>query len=218
MNRGDVQIPKLCFAPLFSCIKGSASRMTSPVSDDVRLVIVFHHGIELLEAALVAARDAVAFARRERGSRVTSLIMLNGVSNHTAAAAAVVETKLWDPMPIKLIRNEARHAMSSGHLSRDWNLALVRACKATEDQTHTTQVKLANCDAWHQLSILVLHPHRAYRQLVVSAHPNARLWSSCTTTVCYGHRFSCARLSSTAQGTLLRMGEATSCIRTHRRR
>ena len=66
--------------------------MSAPTTiSDIRLLVVYHHGVEFLTAALEAALESARVARRSQGRLSIGIsVMLNGISSQTHAAAASI--------------------------------------------------------------------------------------------------------------------------------
>ena len=97
--------------------------------EHIRLVVVYHHGVEVLTRSLEAALRAAKSAHRASGLLVSTTVLLNGVSNHTSAAMEMITSlqRQHGPDALRMVRNEVRTRHSNGFLARDWNTALMLA-------------------------------------------------------------------------------------------
>lgn len=109
-----------------------ATRQAAPLRAlSVALFVVFHHDEAMLTRSLTAA--IVAAQEGQRHSRITSRFTVihngNATDDVMRAVIRLARRSARDTVtvPISVMRQSHRHPLSGGHLSRDWNTALLFA-------------------------------------------------------------------------------------------
>ena len=109
-----------------------ATRQPAPLRAlSVALFVVFHHDEAMLTRSLTAA--IVAAQEGQWHSRITSRFTVihngNATDDMMRAVIRLARRSARDTVtvPISVMRQSHRHPLSGGHLSRDWNTALLFA-------------------------------------------------------------------------------------------